>query len=393
MNLYHFHSQKIDRLLSSNFWMFETSVWLHSIGRSLISVFIPILLLVSGFSLEMVILYYFFFYVIDIPLNLLARACTIKLGARFSIILATVFTILFFITLGQLSSTDPIIYLVALAVFAAVYDAFYWVSHLFLFMEIEQGKKMTKAGTGFLYAVRKFGTLLGPLVGALFLIFISEDALIFVSIIFFVISIIPLFKLHNLDDRPKKVQPINVKKLEPAHKFVFINHMIWTLHRITESTIWPIFIFIVFETIQSVAAISIIASITSIIFSFFSGKLSNNRSHKLILFGTFIILFTWIFRMFFHAPVFYYLSVIVVGFVTLFISLPLDSNIFNIGVETNPLNTSTLRNTASMITGSIFFGVLLLLVGVFQISFIIAALAVFSFMVILIIFRKKYTID
>lgn len=393
MHLFHFHSQKIDRLLHSNFWMFETSVWLHSIGRSLISIFIPIFLLSSGFSLEMVIVFFFFFYVIDVPINFLARACTIRFGARFSIIVATIFTILFFITLGQLSSTDPIIYLGALAVFAAIYDAFYWVSHLFLFIEIEQEEKETKIGTGFLYAVREFGTLLGPLIGALFLIFISKDALIVVSVLMFMISIVPLFRLNHLDDKPKKIQPINVKKLEPSHKFIFINHMIWTLHRIAESTIWPIFIFIVFETIQSVAAISIIASVTSIIFSYFSGRFSKKISHKLIIFGAFIILFTWISRMFFDAPLFYYVSVVVVGFVTLFISLPLDSKIFTIGVQTNPLNISTLRNTASMLAGSVFFGILLLFVGVFKISFIIATLAVFSFIITLIVFRKKYTID
>ncbi len=393
MQLFYFHSQRIDRLLHSNFWMFETSVWLHTIGRSLIAVFIPILLLVSGFSLDTVILYYFFYFMIDVFLNFLARLFIIKFGARICIIIATLATIVFFVILSQISNSDSLVFLGILALLAAIYDSFYWVSHLFLFMEIEKKEKNTKVGTGFLYAIRKFGTLLGPIVGALFLIFISEDALIFVSILFFVISVIPLFRLKQVNDKPKEVIPLSIKKFNSSDRFVFVNHFIWSMHRVAESTIWPIFIFVVFETIQSVAAISIIASITSIIFSYFSGFFSKRKTHFLILLGASIVLIIWIMRMFFHVPIFYYISVVVVGFVTLFISIPLDRNIFKIGSKNNPLNVSTIRNSASMFAGFIFFGIILLLVNIFQTSFIIASLSVFGLIVILTLFRKKYSLS
>ena len=389
MHLFHLHSQKFDRILRSNFWMFETSVWLHTVGRSFIAVFIPILLLVSGFDLETVIWYYLVYYLIDIPINFLARKCTIKFGAKACIIIATFATIGFFLLLGQLSASSTWVHLGLLALLAGIYDAFYFVSHLFLFMEIEQEEKETKKGTGFLYAIRQFGTLLGPFIGALFLIFVSEDSLIFLSIFILFISIIPLFRLHDLDDKPKEIKPIRIRHLPKEQKRTFMIHMLWTVHRIAESTIWPIFIYITFESLQSVAAISMIASVTSIIFSYFSSKISDKKRYSMIILGALIVLLTWLARIVIDIPSFYYVSVVIVGFVTLFVSIPLDSKIFSIGSQTNPLNVSTLRNTASMVAGAVFFGLILALVNIFQSSFTIAVLAVFIVLVTITSLFKK----
>ncbi len=55
MHLFNFYQSHGARHLSfSDFWMYELSMWLHTLAHALVSVFIPILLLKSGYPLERV---------------------------------------------------------------------------------------------------------------------------------------------------------------------------------------------------------------------------------------------------------------------------------------------------------------------------------------------------
>jgi hypothetical protein len=105
------------------------------LGRSLISIFIPILLLNIGYSLEMVILYYLLYTFFDIPLNLLAKNLITRWGSKIVIIIATLFSISYFLILFFLSSNNIVLFLL-LALTAALYDTFYWIPLRYIFMQV-----------------------------------------------------------------------------------------------------------------------------------------------------------------------------------------------------------------------------------------------------------------
>ena len=128
------HSLSLHRLLDSPFRKFELSIWLHVFARSLISIFIPIFLLLAGYSIGEVMIYYFIYNVIDVPFNFIARWLTRKIGARMAIILGSVFMLLYFISLSFLNTHSWAI-LIMIAFFAAMYDVLYWVAHLYFFVK------------------------------------------------------------------------------------------------------------------------------------------------------------------------------------------------------------------------------------------------------------------
>jgi len=157
-----------------------------------------------GYSIQNVLLYYLLYNILDVPLNFIAHFLVKKFGAKKIMILGTVFTIGYFFILNGLGPNN-FGTLILLAIFAAIYDTSYWVSHIYIFYEANLKEHLDSGrSVGSLQVIRRLGELLGPGVGALILIFFDESLLIYASIFIFLLSIIPLFKLKHVNDIPKK---------------------------------------------------------------------------------------------------------------------------------------------------------------------------------------------
>lgn len=376
MQLFHLYNRnKLVRLIHSKMWMFEFSIWLHTFSRSLVSIFIPILLLKSGYSVNEVILFYFLYNVIDVPLNFLARWCVRKIGARNVVILGTLFSIGFFVCLFNISANNWAL-LIKLAVFAALYDTFYWVAHLYLFVKCSNKKNDVASDASGLSIARRLAGLMAPALGALVLILSNQDVLISVSIVLLSLSLLPLLRIKGIPDKPLRKQK-SFRSFFKSWKITkdFLSVGFFGIHSSVEGIIWPIFIFTYFESVESVAILPIIASITSIIFTYFVGKTTKSKRSLLIAVGGIAISFVWILRLFVTADFFYFFSVFLVGIFAVFISLPLDSSLLEKGEKRDLLSASTYRNIASMSANVLLYGTLCLLINIFDASFYIAALS------------------
>jgi MFS family permease len=374
MRLFHHHNNfHSHRTLDTDFWLFELSVWLHVFGRALIAVFIPILLLQLNYTIAEVMFFYFLYCLFDIPLNFTARWMTRRWGARIVITTGTLASIIFFGILFALSPNNwPL--LIALALSAAIYDALYWVAHLYFFMESSKKRTNTTKDTSLLSISRRLAGLLAPAFGGLVLIFFSKNILIGISVIILLVSIIPLLKAKHVEDKPQTPQ-YTFKQFFPSWKELR-NHMmicVYGVHSAAESIIWPIFIFLTFKSIESVAIIPIIVSVTAMIFTFFAGKLKPSHYKHAIAIGSFLVAISWILRLVLDMPFYYFASVLLVGLFTVFISIPVESNIYTYGEKTDPLTASTYMNFFAMISKLVLFGALALLSTVFEPTFLLAA--------------------
>ena len=361
--------------MHSDFWLFELSIWLHVLARSLITVFVPILLLTTGYSIGEVMIYYFLYNLFDVPLNWFARYMTRQLGARKVMILATIAVIAFFLTLGFLVPGNwPL--LILLGVFAALYDVFYWVAHTYLFIVASREEKDTSSSTSWLYIVKRIASLLGPALGAGILLLANKEILIAVSIALFILSLIPLFRAKHLPDKPQE-PTLSFKEFfkAPEERTNYLSTMFFSVHRSAEAVLWPLFIYITFASIGSVAIVPIIVSLTAILFSYFAGKIHKKDRSKMIILGSILIALMWIIRLSFDATVIYYITIFLVGLFSLLINIPLDSNLFERDTYRDPLSAATYRNASSMFIKIFLYGGLALLVSVFQVSFIIAMIS------------------
>ena len=129
---YNYH--KIYRLFRTEFWLFESSVWFHTFARSMISIFIPILLLRFDYSITELMIYYLIFNIFDFPLNFFARWTIRKFGAKKTIILGILALIAYFACLYNLGPNNWSL-LIVMALCAALYDTWYWGAHIYYFMK------------------------------------------------------------------------------------------------------------------------------------------------------------------------------------------------------------------------------------------------------------------
>ena len=197
--------------------------------------------------------------------------------------------------------------------------------------------------------VRNIAGIIAPALGALLIIFLGKEMLIIVSIIILALSIVPLFKIKNIPDKPEQKQ-ISFSCFFTDWKSVkdYFSKGLFHIHSTTEGIIWPLFIFLFFSRIESVAILAIIVSITTIMFTFSVGRIDKRKRRKMIIFGSFFIAIIWILRLVIENSLFYYSSVFLVGLFSILISIPLDSDMFEKGEKRDTLSTSMYRNSFAM---------------------------------------------
>jgi len=384
-----YYKIKSHRLINPELKLFEFSIWLHALSRSIISVFIPILLLGIGYEIKEVIIFYFLFNLINVPLNFFARWLTRKIGARLVVIVGSFFLVAYFVGLFNLTSNNwPLLFLIA--VFAAVYDALYWVAHIYLFMICSKNDDNISEDASSLFIIRRLAGVIAPAIGAAILIFFGSKSLILTSMLILIISFLPLFRIKNIKDKPT-IKQKKIKKFFNDSNILkdYISHYLFSIHSSVENVIWPLFIYLLYTDIKIVVALPVIISISSMIFTYFIGRTVKKKRTKMIIMGSLLISCVWIMRIFIDYQLFYYVSVFLVGFFMVLISIPLDSNIFERGERRDALTASTYLNAFSMSGKVLLFAILLVLLNFFKVSFIVAAISLLVLLLINSIFITK----
>lgn len=374
--------------------MFETSIWLHVFGRSMLSIFIPILLLQQGYSITELMVFFLIFNIFDFPLNFFAKWLTSKIGARKVIMLGVVALIIYFFCLYSLTPNNwPL--LIAMALAAALYDTFYWVAHIYYFMRCSKHDDNVSKDISWLYIVKRVAAILAPIIGAAIIIFVNQGVLILVSIAILVLSLWPLFKIKDTRDKPKKGSVLGFREFfknwEGTKDYVIQG--LWSFHSSSEGVIWPIFIYVLFKNVESVAIIPVIVSITAIVFTYFTGRMKKANRGVMVTVGAMMVAIVWVLRLVIENNVFYYVSVFLTGLFSIMVALPLESSIYEKGEKRDALSASTYRNTISMFPRIFFYGALVVMLEVFKVSFLAAAISLFVLMAVsYVFFVKKPTV-
>lgn len=378
---HHYYRHQAYQAIHSDFWRLELSIWLQTLAWSLMAIFVPVLMLNYGYSLGAVIAYQIVFYGVDVPLNFLARELVLRWGAREVTIIGIVCAALFSICFHYLSLGGYFI-LFGLAILHAFFDSFYWVGHFYLFIESSGTPEMAGRNTGIVNGVRILGGMLGPAIGATILLIGGQNILLGVGAFVFALSLIPLFTLRHIRNKPAHRMPLKEFMSEQRERRDYLSFALYCIHATAEDPIWPIFIFITLGTLNSVALLAVVVSVSTIALSYIAGVVTRRSAVALVSVGSLCAAGVWILRLFIPSPFVYYASVLVIGFFGILIHVPIESSIVERGRTKDALWAATMRNASSMFTPFLLFLILAPLISVFKVSFAIAALSLLVLMIV-----------
>jgi hypothetical protein len=117
--------------------------------------------------------------------------------------------------------------------------------------------------------------------------------------------------------------------------------------------------------------------------------MSNYMQALPIFLGSLVVTGLWLGRALLHATSFYYASLVVMGFATLMVMIPIDKSIASHGKKTDVLAAYTYRNAAGMFAELVAFLALAFLVDVFRIGFVFAAAAMFFIALVATVARPR----
>lgn len=396
MQLFHLHNHHIlKKPFHSDFWLLELAIWLFVFGRSMVAVFIPIFLLESGFTLSDVLVYYFLFAIVGTPLNFVAKKLIQRIGGKRVMTIGIICEIVFFGILFVLTTKSWPLF-VLLVCFAALYDAFYWVAHLYIFAETDPVPEASGKDTSILFQVKQLAGLIAPVMGAVCIYVGGQHVVIGVSLLIIICSLVPLFAMSHVKDKPAPGSDIRFRDFfaDIREKKDYASWVMYTFHAEAEMILWPLFIFITLGTIESVAIVPVIVSVSGIFFTYMLGSTVEQKRERIIMTGSALIVLVWVLRLFTDSTPLMYISVFLIGLFELMLLIPLSTNILSRSKEYgDPLSAMTIRNASYVCCMIVVYGVLLLFVNFFQMSFIAAIMSLLMIVCIngMFLWRRQYS--
>jgi len=354
---------------------------IEGLGWSMIGIFIPIYLLILGYTLKQVFVY----YIIQNLVILLTAFLIVFLGRVISIqkvlIVRFPFLLIFLILLYNLQDLNFSIYY--LAIIAGFQLMLYWFPLHILFSQFADKNNMGSS-TSKLFAIPQFVSMFGPLAGGLITVAWGFKILFIIATVLFFIAYIPVLFT--------KITPIKYSfkfkeglELYKKYKKYFYSEISNNVGEEVEGIIWPIFVYLSLINIASVGLIGTLLAVSSSIFTLIVGRLADKKNKiKMIRISALFIMIIWFLRFALDNELAFYILTVCSGIVFVVLSVPYYSIFYQIAQKEKAAVFFAFREIPVTIARIIVFSLGILFAANLKILFLAAGLAY-----ILFIFWKK----
>jgi MFS family permease len=268
-------------------------------------IFVPIYLLRLGYGLERVLLYFVVYSISVFLFTYLAGLLSGRIGLKRTMMLYFPLLLAFLAMVMLLKYVAFPLWLIA--IFSGSNIAFYWYPLNVFFVCCSSQEKMGE-GYGKLSAYPKATGWIAPLLGGWIASAFSQGFLVIFALsgLIFLVSLIPIFTMEDIFPEIRlQIKPF-VEFFTRYQKYIFIE----TLHYFqvfSEQTIWPIFVFITFNSIFSIGVMGTALAAGSYFMMLFTGVGSDKGKRKsLLLWGACVMSIIWILRAVTHDQMFFY---------------------------------------------------------------------------------------
>lgn len=269
---------------------FNIFSFLSTFARSLIEIFISLYLFKMGYTLQNIVLFYFFANLFAIPLAYFF----VKLGekTKYSYVMIIGFIAFLVVQVLLRNMINSISYIILIALVYSIYRRGYWVSRRFYITKI-MPKQNSSGLFSIILVISQIASIASGYVGSFILNNASIVTLTIISSVLLFISGIPLFKINYNNDSKKIKLRDNFKKYDKNNYLIF---SFYELNNII-TFIFPIYVALYIGDSYSLAGnLNAISNIAIIIFVMLYGKIINKNKNYLIL-STLLVLLCVIFKL------------------------------------------------------------------------------------------------
>ncbi|OGH82250.1 MAG: hypothetical protein A2469_01660 [Candidatus Magasanikbacteria bacterium RIFOXYC2_FULL_40_16] len=248
---------------------FDISVFLHFVGREMYSVFVPIIMLKNGYSLNLVFSYILLSSIVTIICSYIAQKTFHHHRVIFFNYLAIIAEIILLLLLNYSKITGAVF--AGILIFEGAYYGFYYISYFSIINHYSKKKHTGKNVANAANALNLAG-IIPPLIGA-FVLGYSTVFLIAISIFFLSISIIPLLKINKDDINGFNLPKIKFKEI----KRELFNYSILSALEVIIFTFWAIYAYESGWPLIDIGLIAVASSFANVIIT---EKIKNRLMEK-----------------------------------------------------------------------------------------------------------------
>lgn len=269
---------------------------LKVMGKSMISIFVPLYLFKLGFSLSLIMVFYLLLSVAQATFVFVAARFCAGFGIKRSILFSTFVLVGYYVLLLLLPRFPAAFYLIP--VLFGISEAFYWIPFHALFAKGLDHDRLGKE-YGVFEAFGKLAETLGPIIGGVLITLIGFQVPFLIGLLFLFVSFIPLFL--SRDFLMNSRCSINTD----IHQFDFrvLFGLLGSMESRAVSTFWPIFIFSILGNYVFVGGVSTLGLLVSMASMAVAGWLYDRHGLRLLfLSSTLVRSFLNLVRAFIRTP-------------------------------------------------------------------------------------------
>ena len=265
------YSHRFVHIKSSDMFEMYFLLAFRALGFSMMGVFLPLFLFIEkGFAFDQVVLFYTLMSIAFVISCLLALKAISKYGVKFSIVVS------YFILIGSFIMLFFIDYLNGyywfIGFFQGLSFGLFWIAfHIDAALHIP--KKNSGKYSGLISFSSVVGAVIGPIIGALVIIFFSFEILFIISLVLFIISFLPLMFSKNIFIKTN----FNFKQMFNHDNFkYFFGYFAQGIRYTVAGIFWPIFVFLILGSYISLGWLTTLGTLLVGIFGYFIGKTSDH---------------------------------------------------------------------------------------------------------------------
>ncbi|MBU0707539.1 MFS transporter [Patescibacteria group bacterium] len=291
-NLPHYFARRLTRPVKELY----LSVAIMDLATASVLIFEPIYLYTLGYSVKQIVLFFLGLYGIYFIIMPLGAKYANSRGYEKSIIVSTIFLILYYLSLFALPWFHWLIFVAP--IICAWQKTFYWPGYHADFASFSDEREQSRQ-IGNLRVINNIVYVLGPLAGGLIITLASFEILFVVVILLIVISNFPLLITKE------KVTPRSFsykgayKRLAKKHHRRKLLAYIGFGEELVVMIIWPIFIYLIVDSFFTIGAIIALATLVTTFVTLYVGRVCDKKhKHPVIKLGTVLYSLTWWLRPF-----------------------------------------------------------------------------------------------